>query len=1717
MRLRRWFVIMVALVAAATGSAGAARAQAEGVYFNRADNTTVTDPVLNVSVMVCAPAALIYFTSQHFYTGGSTTLTPSGGSSWMSCEPGLYPQPYDVSMYLVSGTNQLWIDAGDGLSFEQSVGLTITYTEPPAPVDVSTSSTGAQMIPGSVVQRIFKVKNPATTSRSFTLSVTCSGIVTCTGMSQPGSVTVAAGATNDVLASYSVSGAVAATGSLTLTAVDVGYGDNTDNAVANIQIIPNPVIATRSLCLSTPAGPGASVECGTLRLAHSLPSVRTYSTVRAPVLTYESQQASPRPIFSIAATLPAGQPTPDSVVTTVVIKGIAFRRRVAGSQFPAGQARRAMIAIDLSADSTGLYDYTIEVRRFWSGGNSVLASGSGSMPIVNRATSYFGAGWWLSGIEQMKPLSGNRKLWIGGDGSTRVYEKVSTVGSDTVYMAARQTYSDTLRYTASDGSWKRRLPNGGFVKFNAQLRHVATTNRLNQSTTIAYDDSSRVAQITVPPSSAMLTYVFAYDAAGKIDYISVPGSPIDSTRVTQVTVDGSGRLTHVYDPGLSTAVVFGYDAGVTKLAVSRTDRRNGVVRFAYDSTQRVAQSRLKLNTTDSAMVRYCVAESMGMTACQTSLVAPTEVRTIIDGPRTDVPDTAVFWVDGNGAPTKIRNARGDSTSIGRGDPRFPALATRTRQADGHISSAAYDDRGNLVTAVDSSLNIGGLRSTTRYEWHTKWNQPTQITLPSGALTRADYDATTGNLSWQEDGRGSASRTAFEYDGSGLLRSSVWPGGARDSIYYDAGRWNVASTKSPVGRRSEYVTDSIGRVTVSRTLLGSGVTQGDTTSYDRLSRVTRQVTYSDPLNGVAAQRQIVVNTYDDESNLLTLTRTQSPNPTNLSSLVTSWTYDLGGRRLTEVQPGGRRDSSVYNVAGNEVERITRRGNSIYTTYDTLGRVARRIVHAATDTATYRFGATSKDTSEYATWNPPYGVWVLTRDTTTFEYDAMGRVVRAANRDGRIFRTYTAFGALERDSVWIRSWSRTAENAYGMRYEYDIAGRVTTLWYPSQLMDTTRAKTTYGYDATTGFLNQVNGLQNEQFSFAYNDRSQVTDIYMPGGINERLGYDGDGLMNFHAIENNTPSGLTDRFTPKWIDSSRVFINLRGQIDSVRNAAGPKDTLRVLYSGIGHVRINRVRANGVNMMGNPLTAAIADTILHDPMGNVYSSVNVFTAAWGSAGWFTPYGMKSSTSTSTSTFDASTGRITSQYRYMNTQSFKYDSAGNTVLSSLATSDPTAGDIAYDDRVSYYNGSGQLVQSERRLHSRPTYAAWEALGQIQRYIESYRYDPLGRRILVHSMMECHTYTQAKPMNCDIGVVRRTIWAGDRELVEIQRPAQSYSITEAQMESDTLMLSLPVRAAGTYPSAWDPNKLYGRVAYTHGTALDRPLSMTRFAYVDRWAAQPTDSAYHWPVFTFVPHWNARGEASSGTFSNGAARKRKTIQGDSREVAVAWPLGGLAYNRLAPDTITAWHGTLVNQKLDLVGTLYRRNRYYDPSTGRFTQQDPIGLAGGLNLYGYANGDPINFSDPFGLCPWYMKISSKRCARFDGLRPQDQEALAADGATALVQTARIASEAEALAGQHFPDQVRAPNLQWDAFKHIYGQCRVTQSQSYARARRLGDTHENMPGNPPAVREMDLRNNAIGRSIGMDQAKDCESETRRAIDSGQAWIAPGGTDLQHSPAKP
>jgi RHS repeat-associated protein len=54
--------------------------------------------------------------------------------------------------------------------------------------------------------------------------------------------------------------------------------------------------------------------------------------------------------------------------------------------------------------------------------------------------------------------------------------------------------------------------------------------------------------------------------------------------------------------------------------------------------------------------------------------------------------------------------------------------------------------------------------------------------------------------------------------------------------------------------------------------------------------------------------------------------------------------------------------------------------------------------------------------------------------------------------------------------------------------------------------------------------------------------------------------------------------------------------------------------------------------------------------------------------------------------------------------------------------------------------------------------------------------------------------------------------------------------------------------------------------------------------------------------------------------------------------------------------------------DGTGLYYYRARYYSPGTGRFISEDPVGFAGGNNIYAYTGGDPISGKDPSGLLPW-----------------------------------------------------------------------------------------------------------------------------------------------------
>ena len=67
----------------------------------------------------------------------------------------------------------------------------------------------------------------------------------------------------------------------------------------------------------------------------------------------------------------------------------------------------------------------------------------------------------------------------------------------------------------------------------------------------------------------------------------------------------------------------------------------------------------------------------------------------------------------------------------------------------------------------------------------------------------------------------------------------------------------------------------------------------------------------------------------------------------------------------------------------------------------------------------------------------------------------------------------------------------------------------------------------------------------------------------------------------------------------------------------------------------------------------------------------------------------------------------------------------------------------------------------------------------------------------------------------------------------------------------------------------------------------------------------------------------------------------------------------------PFTFVGQHGVMTEPN----GLYYMRARYYDPQTGRFISQDPLGFDGGdVNLYIYAANNPVLLIDPNGEFNW-----------------------------------------------------------------------------------------------------------------------------------------------------
>jgi RHS repeat-associated protein len=124
--------------------------------------------------------------------------------------------------------------------------------------------------------------------------------------------------------------------------------------------------------------------------------------------------------------------------------------------------------------------------------------------------------------------------------------------------------------------------------------------------------------------------------------------------------------------------------------------------------------------------------------------------------------------------------------------------------------------------------------------------------------------------------------------------------------------------------------------------------------------------------------------------------------------------------------------------------------------------------------------------------------------------------------------------------------------------------------------------------------------------------------------------------------------------------------------------------------------------------------------------------------------------------------------------------------------------------------------------------------------------------------------------------------------------------------------------------------------YVHGPGTDEPLVKYEGA------SSPTK---HFLVA------DERGSIVAMTDSSGATTAKRTYDEYGKPTDVTSSVGRFGY------TGQIW--------LSEIGLYSYKARMYSPNLGKFMTADPIGYQGGMNMYAYVGGDPINATDPTGL--------------------------------------------------------------------------------------------------------------------------------------------------------
>lgn len=802
---------------------------------------------------------------------------------------------------------------------------------------------------------------------------------------------------------------------------------------------------------------------------------------------------------------------------------------------------------------------------------------------------------------------------------------------------------------------------------------------------------------------------------------------------------------------------------------------------------------------------------------------------------------------------------------------------------------------------------------------------TSISDANGRALALNYNA-TGRVSSVVDHTG---RTwAYVYDANGSLVSVTDPaGGVRRYQYADYTPTGSGFTY----RRLIQITDESGVAVLAVTYSAGRVvtyTEGANTFTYTHTPTTRQASKRDSLGSLWRY------TYNADGLI-----TQVIDPVNAT---TGYVYDANGRNTRRTDPLGSNWDATYDAEGRILTTATPLGETISFAYAPNSRLplpirvtspTGRVVETTFDA---RGNPTSiKDPSGQVStmqWSSPGDLIAATNalgQTTRIEYNAIGLPLRETDPLGRIsIYTYDSLGRLtattnpagETTSFTYDVLDRliTSTDALGrtVRYSYDAVGRVLSLTDPAN--QTTR----YTYD-TNGRLATRTSPDGRRHTYAYRADNLVSSVTQPNLTTISFSYDAA-----KRLTQESAGGLL----------TSISYNLRGEPTSLNHGGY---TIARSYDAAGRLLTENQGGTPVSLLRNAEGERTSVTALGRTTTYERSLRGEITRIGGIGG---------------------------DYR------FEHDAAGRRI--ALTRPNGSRTDYSYD-------AAGQLTQIQ---HGQPFGARLvftrDAVGRITRLAgdgddRSYSYDAVGRLTRAQDGSTPFAYA-LDPAGNDTAR-GQIIDVTNNRLMEDSSHVYAYDLngnmTEKRLKADQSRTTYAwnVKNQLVRTSRLDPTggvletTTYSYDAFGRRVTAVRGGSAVRHIYDGPNLFATLDSLGE-PIVV-----NTFGPGVDEPIGQLSRRGERFLYSDHLGSVLATTTASAiaARYRYEPYGKRAAQGEQENpfgftgRESDAADLQYYRSRYYDPSIGRFLSEDPIGLAGGLNLYAYAKNRPTGLVDPLGL--------------------------------------------------------------------------------------------------------------------------------------------------------